>query len=92
MNLGDKELEDKYCLKICPVLNGRLTEIDILLRLDSPFILHMMYYKVLTNPHSIVMITELMEDDLYKVEHRTTMKGKSLGIYVPIISVLLTFP
>ena len=89
MKSGDKGPEDIYCLKMCPVLNGRLTEIDILLKLDSPFILHMMYYKVLTSPHRIVMITELMEDDLYKVEHRTTMKGESLGIYVPLYAFQL---
>ena len=44
----------------------------------------MMYYKVLADPHSIIMITDLMEDDLYKVEKRTRGKGESLGIYVPL--------
>ena len=32
VKLGDEVPDDKYCLKICPVLNGQLTEIDILLK------------------------------------------------------------
>ena len=60
-----------------------------LFKVDSPFIIHMMYYKVLADPHSIIMISDLMEDDLYKVEKRTREKGESLGIFVPLYAFQL---